>query len=225
MFSLARRFGIGALICAMAGIAVSGARSAEPTTAPVDSSITVDAYWLRLTSAQIPAGRSKLPADLLNDPKVVYARARAVGFLEQEVNANVTRNVNVVTGATPVVAPGAALYDLTTATEKFGIDLSETPLQLDGNSLEIMFDSTVTIQPEPSPVMPTTRPSTDPANPPNPLVVNDAHEIVGTASVVLHAKSTLRLEIGVPTIVSGMSDHPGAADDRTLCLVLCASKS
>jgi hypothetical protein len=225
MFCIARRFGVVVLVAAIGVISASGAHSAGPATNPVQSTITVDAYWLRLTPTQIPAGHETLAASLLNDPKVLYARARAVGFEGQEVTMAVADSVDVVSGSTPVVAPGVSIYQPTTTSMKFGVELVETPGDFDGSSLEISFDSTVKMRPQPTTDTPKPRPTTDPLNPPNPMVINSAGEVVGSASAELHAKSTLRLPIGVPTIVSGMSDHPGAADDRTLCLVLCANKS
>jgi hypothetical protein len=211
------------LICGIAGFYSSSAWSAEPTTSPAQPTITLDAYWLRLAPDQVPSGNGVLAASLLTDPKVLYARSRAVGYLGQAVTTNVTRTVDVVTGATPVVAPGVSTYDLTTTAEKFGVSLTETPIQLEGNALAITFDSTVTIQPENGNGAPTSRPSTEPVTQSDPLAVNSARELIGTASVALQSSSTLKLEVGVPKIVSGMSDHPGASDNRALCLVLCAT--
>jgi len=77
------------------------------------------------------------------------------------------------------------------------------------------------MQPEAEAGAPATRPTTNPAF--GPLLLNGANQVVGSAVAVVHTQSIVRLKLGVPTILSGMSDHSGAGDDRTLCLVLCAN--
>lgn len=186
--------------------------------------VTVDAYWLRLTPAQLPPGQSTVAAPLLTDPDVVYARARAVGFDGQAVTVGVTRTVDVVTHATPVVAPGVSTYDLTTTPEQFGVTLVETPTHADGDSpLQLVIDSTITMLPEKPTAGPTTRESGDPTMQQNPMMTDPAHGAFGTSVVQIHTKTSVRLKPGVPTVVGGMTDHPGSSDGRTLCLVLCAT--
>ena len=227
MLHNSKRFVSLALIFAIAGLVTAGrsVRAGEPSTKPAVSSVIIDAYWLRLTPAELPVGQATIPASLLNDANVLYARTRIVGFDGEEVTADVTHTVNVVTSATPIVAPGVSTYELNTTPEKFGVTLTETPTQTTNDSLQLSFDSTVSIQQENPAGASATRPSSDPAVQPNPMVVDAAHGVVGTSSVLLHAKSTLMLKVGVPTVVSGMSDQPGTSDGRVLCLVLCATVS
>jgi hypothetical protein len=186
------------------------------------STVVVDAYWLRLTPEQLTAGQSTVPVALLNDPDVLYARARATGFDGQAISVGVTHTIDVVTNATPVVAPGVSTYDLTTTPKEFGVSLDETPSQLEGDWLQLAIDSKVTMQPEKPAAAPTTRP-VDPNNPPNPMVLDAGHGVVGSSVVVIQTKTAVRLKSGVPTVVAGMTDRPGNHEGRTLCLVVCAT--
>jgi hypothetical protein len=76
------------------------------------------------------------------------------------------------------------------------------------------------MQPEAEAGAPATRPTTNPAF--GPLLLIGANQVVGSAVAVVHTQSIVRLKLGVPTILSGMSDHPGAVDDRPPCLIMYA---
>jgi hypothetical protein len=193
-----------------------------PATQPAGETVTVDAYWLRLKPSQLAPGQAVVPANLLSDAGALYAHARIVGPQGQEVTVDVTRTLSVVTGETPIVAPGVAIYQPTLSDEPVAVKLTETATRIDGDFLQVSFDSSVSMVQEGPVGEPATRPTTDPINPPPPLVI-DAHGKANTSTAVLHAKSTVRIQNGVPTIVTGMSDKPGEPDNRTLCLVICAN--
>jgi hypothetical protein len=181
------------------------------------ATVTVDAYWLRLTPAQLPAGQTTVAPQLLTDADVLYARARAVGFEGQAVTVNVTRTVEVVTHATPVVAPGASAYDLTTTPQEYGVKLSETPTHVDGDHPMLMsVDSTITMQQDKPADAPTTRPAAE-------VAADATRGVFNSSATQIHTKTAVRLKPGVPTVIAGMTDRPGSSDGRTLCLVLCAT--
>jgi hypothetical protein len=191
--------------------------------APHGPIVTIDAYWLRLTPSQLPAGEDKIAAELLNDQKALYAKGRLAGFEGATANTSATRSASYVSGATPVVAPGVAIYEPQLSSKQTDVTLSETPTEMNDGSLAVSFESKVTMDLDGAAATPTTRPATEPSQLVSPLVINAAGEAVGSAQTVMQIQSVIRLKVGVPTVVSGISVQPGAPDNRTLYLVLCAT--
>jgi hypothetical protein len=188
-----------------------------------ETSVSVDAYWVRLTPAQLAAGDSAIAPSVLADANSLYARARLTGFEGQRQTVSVNRTVAVVSGITSFVLPGGVGYEPQVNSKESEVIFSEIPRAAADREVSIFFDSKVSVQPESGPNRPVTRPSTEPSNAVGPMMVNAANEVAGSATAVIHTRSIVQLKLGVPTIVSGMSDHPGAGDNRTLCLVLCAT--
>jgi hypothetical protein len=197
-------------------------RQINATGTPI---VTVDAYWVRLLPSQLPAGETAIDPQLLANPSVVFAHARTSGFEGTPVTVTYKRSASVVSGITPVVAPGVGLYDPQLSAKENDISFSEVASALHDDSLQIAFDSSVsTPEPDAGPARPTTQPSTMPSQL-WPISINADNEELGSIAVELKAHSTIRLKLGTPTIVTGMSDRPGKSNDRTLCLVLCVTSA
>jgi hypothetical protein len=208
------------------GTSVAASAQTPPATQPAQGNtartITIDAYWLRLKPSQLKPGQSIVPASLLSDNEALFAHARVIGFEGQEVVTDIVHALSVVTGVTPVVAPGVSLYQPTLSSEPVSVRFVESSTQFNDQTLTVEFDSMVSMVQKSTRPADTTQPTTQSVLQDNPLGL-DAAGTAAMSTAVLHAKSTVIIPVGVPTIVSGVSDKPGEADNRTLCLVLYAT--
>ena len=119
-----------------------------------------------------------------------------MGFNGQAVTVNVKDVQTVVKSATPVVAPGVAMYDYTTEPLEFGVSLTETPVHAEGEATVVVsFDSTLMMRTGSGkvPTVPTTQPDAADAEVQHALASGDRIE--------QSVKTTVRLT-------------PGRADDR-----------
>jgi Flp pilus assembly secretin CpaC len=192
--------------------------------------IEIEAYWVRLNTKQIEAlEHSPMTSmEILTEPNVLFCRAHTAGFENQTVAVTTKLTENVIKGATPIVAPGVLAYDVATEPQDTGVDLEVTPSLSDDQTVSIEVKSEVTtvirngaIQ---TPAGKTSAPTTEPAEPlpPDQALTKAAKAVIAPIKSQQEIKTSVRLHPGVPMIVGGMTDQPGNADPRTLCLVLVA---
>jgi len=181
----------------------------------LDASITIDAHWVMATTEQAAKWRAgeAVGLDILKDPKALHSCARAMAMDAQTVSVAGGQLATEVTAAQPVTSENVAAMAFTTDQARLGIGLEITPrLSEDRHWLIVDVSSTVT---ERTGGKEATRPAQR---------LGGDLDILYALEKPPHQEQkltqTVRLPLGTPKFVGGMTLEPGKTDGKELCLIL-----
>ncbi len=203
-----------------------GAVDTDTSNGPL---IEIDAFWVRLDAKQIEDVQHPKPNTIasLSDPATLYCRAHTAGFSGQAVSIKAKQTATVVTGMTPIVAPNVVAYEAQSGTQESSVTLQLTPsLKRDNSNVLVELESAVIaeIKPDLQAVPQSSPPTTQRSEtvPADEAFLKAARMVFPRTQFEQQFHTIVRLRTGVPMLVGGMTDRPGNAESKTLCLVLVA---